>query len=340
MSGCPRCEQPGLRAVAMTEPSPDEREKRARAAPVGGDRVASPDLEMIVTLTGTGTPLSAPGRAGAGVLVACGNTLLQIDVGRGAVLRLAEIGLDCTELSAVFLTHHHSDHIMDLADVLITRWIRGATWPVPVVAPSGPASRFVEHVLDPFLDDIAVRITHGNRSGPPQFASHPFEAMPVPASVWSNDAVEVEAVTVRHEPVVPAVAYRVRAAGIAVVVSGDTRVCDEIEDLACGAALLVHEVVRAGPVHESGMHHVVTYHAEARSLGAMARRSGVGALMLTHLEPSPSTPDDAERFAEDVRAGGYDGALLVGTDLASAVVQVDGSVAFRTAGSAARGLTC
>lgn len=284
------------------------------------------DAAITVTLTGTGTPLSAPGRAGAGVLVECGETIMQFDAGRGTVLRLAEAGLDCTELKSVFISHHHSDHVMDLADILITRWVRGATWPLPVVAPAGPASRFVEHALDPFVDDIDARIRHGKRSGPPLFSSRPFEARPTPTSVWSNGTVEVDAVTVHHEPVVPAVAYRVRAGPVAMVMSGDTRVCHEVEELARGADLLVHEAVRVGPVHDSGMHHVAVYHAEARALGAMAKRIGLRALVLTHLEPSPRSDDDAERFADDVRAGGYQGALLVGTDLARARVHADGTV--------------
>ena len=292
-------------------------------------RCDAPDnVILTLTLTGTGTPLAAPGRAGAGVLVECGDTRLQVDTGRGTVLRLAELGLDCTELQAVLLTHHHSDHVMDLADVLITRWVRGATWPLPIVAPAGPASRFVEHVLDAFADDIDVRTRHGRRGGPPQFTCHTFEASPTPVPVWSDGVVEVDAVTVRHEPVVPAVAYRIRAGGREIVVSGDTRVCDEIECLAAEAAVLVHEVVRVEPVHQTGMHHVAEYHAEARALGAMAKRIGVGALVLTHLEPSPTTSSEAGHFADDVRAGGYEGELLVGTDLASVRVHAGGAVEF------------
>ena len=38
-------------------------------------------------------------------------------------MRLAEIGLGAPQLSAVLLTHLHSDHITDLNDVITTRWV-------------------------------------------------------------------------------------------------------------------------------------------------------------------------------------------------------------------------
>jgi len=70
-----------------------------------------------VTLTGTGIPLPMPGRAGAGTLVRCGDIALQFDAGRGTVIRLTEAGTAPSSLTAQFITHVHSDHLVDLADV-------------------------------------------------------------------------------------------------------------------------------------------------------------------------------------------------------------------------------
>ncbi|WP_420309180.1 MBL fold metallo-hydrolase [Streptomyces sp. YS-B37] len=67
-------------------------------------------MSTIATLTGTGVPYPDAGRAGAGVLVRHGRTCLQFDAGRATVLRLAEAKVGPAALSAVFLTHHHSDH--------------------------------------------------------------------------------------------------------------------------------------------------------------------------------------------------------------------------------------
>src|SRR6478736_3253860 len=65
-------------------------------------------------LTGTGVPHPRPGRAGAGVLVRCDGVALQFDAGRATVLRLVEAGISPSDLSALFVTHVHSDHVVDL----------------------------------------------------------------------------------------------------------------------------------------------------------------------------------------------------------------------------------
>jgi ribonuclease Z len=106
-----------------------------------------------------------------------------------------------------------------------------------------------------------------------------------------------------------------------VVISGDTRVCREVEDLSRGADLLVHEVCRrqamqaaiAGTVFEN----IFSYHADSVELGDMAERAGVPRLVLTHLIPQPNDENDEAAFADDVRRGGYTGDLTVGRDLMS-----------------------
>ena len=61
-----------------------------------------------VTLLGTGTPFPVPDRFGAATLVETGKERLLFDVGRGATIRLNQIGVPMGTLNAVFLTHFHS----------------------------------------------------------------------------------------------------------------------------------------------------------------------------------------------------------------------------------------
>ena len=180
-----------------------------------------------VILTGTGVPHPRPGRAGAGTLVRCGDVALQFDAGRATVLRLVEAGVEPRALTALFVTHVHSDHVVGLPDVAMTCWVQqqlGATGPLVVVAPEGAAARFVRRMLDPFDDDIAVRREHLG-AGPVGVDLRPIAVPPTPQVVWASDAesVRVLAVAVHHEPVADAVAYRVETPDGVVVVSGDTR---------------------------------------------------------------------------------------------------------------------
>lgn len=270
---------------------------------------------LTVTVTGSGTPIPCPGRAGPGALVRSGETLLQFDAGRGTVLRLAEAGVSPGELTALFITHYHSDHMIDVADVILTRWIRRGEMPFPAVAPEGPAARMLEGVVDFWEDDIAIRQSHGGRPNRPQLQVNSFTPSAEPAVVWKHGEAVVTSVEVHHEPVRPAVAYRVDTPGGSVTISGDTRVCPAVFDLGRGSDILVHEAMRSEAVLAAGMPHVARYHADTRELGRAAAELGVKTLVLTHLEPSPRDSHGAALFADDVRAGGFDGQLVVARDL-------------------------
>ena len=74
-----------------------------------------------VTLLGTGVPFPATDRFGAATLVEAGKERLLFDVGRGATIRLNQIGVPMGTLNAVFLTSFHSDHTSGIPD----RWLTG-----------------------------------------------------------------------------------------------------------------------------------------------------------------------------------------------------------------------
>lgn len=282
-------------------------------------------MTTTVTLTGTGVPHPSPGRAGAGALVRYGDIALQFDAGRGTTIRLSEAGVSPAALTALFVTHVHSDHLVGLPDVAITRWVMQQlhrTGPLRVHAVEGVAARFVRRMLEPFDDDIHVRREHTGAPAP-QVDLHPFGVPSEPTVVWTGDdgRVKVTAMQVRHEPVPEAVAYRIDTPDGSVVISGDTRVCAEVEALAAGVDVLVHEACRAeamaAAIAGTVFERIFDYHADTVRVGAMAERAGVGHLVLTHLIPAPKDAADEQRFVDDVRRGGYTGPVSVGRDLLS-----------------------
>ena len=76
-----------------------------------------------ITLLGTGSPMVDPNRAGPATLVSAGDQRFLVDCGRGVLMRAAAAGAQAAGLTAVLLTHLHSDHITDLGDVITTRWV-------------------------------------------------------------------------------------------------------------------------------------------------------------------------------------------------------------------------
>jgi ribonuclease Z len=250
---------------------------------------------------------------------------LQFDAGRATVLRLIEAGVTPRDLSALFITHYHSDHVVDLVDVVLTRWVEQnvkKTGPLRIVVPEGHAARFVGRMMDPYDDDLHIRQEHTGAENL-KIDIAPFTPQPIPTEVWRSEdgAVVVEAVLVHHEPVEGAVAYRITTPDGSVVISGDTRVCDEVFSMAAESDLLIHEACRTQALAKfskgTAFENIFDYHSDSIVLGEFAQKYNIKHLMLTHLIPSPVTEKDAQRFEADVRAGGYTGNLTVGADLHS-----------------------
>ena len=70
-----------------------------------------------VTLLGTGSPPPAMDRFGPSILIEAGTEKLLFDCGRGATQRLRQLGIPLKDVSALFLTHLHSDHTVGIPDL-------------------------------------------------------------------------------------------------------------------------------------------------------------------------------------------------------------------------------
>ena len=279
-------------------------------------------MTTTVTITGTGTPEIRPDRAGAGVLVRSGDVSLQFDAGRGTVMRLSGAHQKLTELNALFVTHHHSDHIVGVPDLVMTRWLddvqRVGQPDLPIYAPDGEAASIIEAMLDVWQNEITMRQIHTHRPNRPEMDVRrfsPSKAEPVAVARFGD--VMVSAIAVEHDPVVPAVGYRIDTPDGSVVISGDTAVCRQIGELSRDVDVLVHEAIRAEGLADvvSDPEALLAYHSECLQIGSMAQQAGVRQLVLTHLVPSPDTPEEMAAFKRDVRSGGYQGDLVVANDL-------------------------
>ncbi|HWM19810.1 MAG TPA: MBL fold metallo-hydrolase, partial [Ilumatobacteraceae bacterium] len=219
------------------------------------------------------------------------------------------VQLESPEL--VFITHHHSDHVSDLATLATMRWVSGTGTPLTVIAPRGPAARYAQRCLDAHEDQSFHGQAPSSAGSRPVIAVQPFDAAPTVTTVYSGGPWTVDAALVDHHPVAPAVGYLVRHGELRVAISGDTAVCDGMRQLAHGADVLVHEALLGASVRPA----LLEWNASAEAVGELARSAGVGRLVLTHAIPAPSSEPIRQRYIDDVRAGGYTGPVLVASDL-------------------------
>ena len=76
----------------------------------------------LVLLGTAGAPLPVAGRAGISSALVVDDRVFVIDCGRGSPSGFVGAGLGFSRLEAVFLTHLHTDHIGDLAGMLLYGW--------------------------------------------------------------------------------------------------------------------------------------------------------------------------------------------------------------------------
>ncbi len=275
-----------------------------------------------LVITGTGCPIPDPDRAGPGVLIRRGDLQLQFDTGRSTVQRLAAADVWVPDLSAVFLTHYHSDHVTGLADVVLTYWVMDRTDSrpaLPVVAPMGATTDYVAGLLEAWQADIEVRRSHAGRSTVPAIELVSFEIEEEPIDVWRSGDVVVSAGPVRHEPVVDSVGYRIETPEGSIAITGDTRVCDEVARLADGVDVLVYEAMRYSAFDDlpSSRQYIRDYHADTLEIGEQVAKLDIPTLVLTHLIPAPKTAGERQQYVDDIRGAGYRGELIVADDLES-----------------------
>jgi ribonuclease Z len=297
------------------------------------DAIAELPDGLHVGLCGSGSPMADPTRVGPCVAVVAGKQLFVVDSGSGSTRNLSLMNLPPPRVSAVFITHFHSDHIADLGELMLQRWAGGAHHaPLPIYGPAG-----IEQVVDGFEAayqlDRGERIAHhGEAVVPPSgFGGEP---RPFPVDHRAPDVLLIDepdlkvfAFPVEHHPAEEAVGYLFIYKGRRLVISGDTSASPRLEAAAKGADLLAHEGLQPSLVaiqHRAAvkggrpnvakiLSDIPSYHATPEQAAAIAERAGVGALLFYHeIPPIPMEALEGPFLgkARDI----YKGPIQVGRD--------------------------
>jgi len=202
-------------------------------------------LKVILLGSGAGPRVDLQ-QFGPSILVEAGVERFLFDCGRGSTLRMTQLGISHGSISRLFLTHLHSDHVIQIPDLLLTGWVGGGRKiPLEVWGPEGTTD-MMDHLQQAFAFDIHMRrdIDEKVPGGGIQVISHDITE----GIVFDKAGIKVTAFIVDHSPVKPAFGYRVDYRGHSVVLSGDTRVSDNLIRFAKGADVIVHEVLDAETV--------------------------------------------------------------------------------------------
>ena len=275
-------------------------------------------MAIEVTLLGTGNPLPDAQRAGAATLVRAGAVTLLCDAGRGVLQRLAAAGVLPIQLSAVLLTHLHSDHICDLNDVVTTHWVMSREPSTLRIVGPRRTREVVDGMLAMLQPDVEYRLAHHeDLTWTPQLDVQELEH----GMVLDEARVMVTALPTDHRPVEPTLGYRIEHEGRVVVIAGDTVPCAGLDELCADADVYVQTVLRDDLVRMVPMQRfrdTIDYHSTVRQAAETATRNRVRTLVLTHYVPTP--PPGALDEWRALAAEHFDGEIVAGDDLTTVSV--------------------
>lgn len=283
-----------------------------------------------LTLLGTkgGPSLSADGPMPSSSLLTIKDRTILIDCGYGAARSLVKAGFSLTEIDAIFITHLHCDHILDLGPLIYTAWASGLKNPIKLFGPKG-----IEGYWENFLASMSFDLGQREASG----KYLPLREL-VEIKIYDEGGVEFEseiavsALKVDHPPVDLCFALRFDTDQMGVVFSSDTRYCPSLAAFSRHADILLHEAMlekgldrlakRLGKSAEF-REYLMARHTMAADAGRIATSAGVKHLVLNHLIPSNDAKiSDADWH--DAVGETWQGHLTIGRDGLVIPLKADG----------------
>lgn len=242
-----------------------------------------------------------------------------VDTGYGVTFKLIEAGVPLARLRYIFITHHHSDHNLELGPLLYNSWAAGLRTPVDVYAPVGLKTLLTKY-WESNAYDLETRIVDEGRPDLRRLVvAHEYTE----GLILTNPDVKVSALRNIHPPVTESYALKFDFGAKTVVFSGDTTYFPPLAEFAKGADYLVHEVlygpaldamVSRRPNAERLKASIMSHHTLAEDVGRIAANAHVKTLVLNHFVPGDDPSLTPRKWSDAVRTT-FRGKIVVGRDL-------------------------
>jgi len=274
-------------------------------------------------LLGTGNPLSGYSRTKAANVLLAGDKIFLIDCGNGVLNRLIMAGIQHTQISHLFFTHHHADHNGGFIDFfssgIFSREVPKRQRPLNVYGPTN-TKEVIGKMRDSLNTDFKTRRSFDKDSN--RIIYHELDDGPI----YDEDELKVEVFSVDHGDFKPAVGYRFSFNNKVIVCSGDTAPCENILKFSKDADILIHEAYntkwndRVEEIYGNsdtgrGFKGAEYKHTSTFEAAKLAEDSNVKHLALTHHIPSMAPDPSLEKSYIEGMSNIYSGKITMGRDL-------------------------
>jgi ribonuclease BN (tRNA processing enzyme) len=226
---------------------------------------------VLLTVLGCSGSAPGPNAPTSGYLLEADGFLLGMELGNGTLAVLQAVH-DPFELGALLFSHLHPDHCADFSALTVLRRYHPAPprdtkkHRLPVYAPREAPSRFVAAYSPDEADQAITDL------------SDVYEFHALRAGTVHIGPFDVTAIRAKHP--CEAFCFRISHAGRSLVFTGDTGAFDELVELAAGADVVLSEASWTHAEHRpSGLH------LSGTEAGELAKKSGAGRLLVTHVPP-------------------------------------------------------
>ena len=245
---------------------------------------------MELTLLGTGCPSVDYKRFGPSNLISTKTTKILVDCGSGITQRLHQLKVSSADIDALLFTHLHSDHSVDLYQLIISSWHSYRIKPWKIYGPKG-TKKFVKKIMDAWVDERKQRISYEARASAKAFDIDIIE-FKSQGNIRIKD-IKIKYFEVDHKPVKFAYGFCFSNKNKKLTISGDTKPCENLMKYAQKSDVLLHEVFIEGEIKEINkmrtkktLHNVQSYHTTSSEVGKVAFIAQVKNLVLTHFVPT------------------------------------------------------
>ena len=245
---------------------------------------------MKLTLLGTGCPSVDFKRCGSSNLISTKSTKILVDCGSGVTQRLNQSKNSSADIDALLLTHLHTDHVIDLYQLIISSWHSDRTSQWKIYGPKG-TKKFVDKIFLAWKSERKLRISYEKRKSSKALNYKVYE-FKKEGFININD-IKIKYFEVDHKPVPYAYGFSFFNKNKKLTISGDTRPCESLMLNAQNADVLLHEVFIEYEINQTSglrskktLHNVKEYHTPSNSVGKVAKLSNCKKLVLTHFVPT------------------------------------------------------